>query len=80
MDATAEDVERSRLMAKRKIKYRYGMRMRGYSIGCQPMNGLRDVTDDPDGRYYDILAYDRMLTERELQNYELTYLGKTEGR
>lgn len=65
-------------MAKKTVKYRYGMRLRGFSIGCQPMNGLCDVTDDPNGRYYDILAYDRMLTGDEVTNYELTYLGKTE--
>lgn len=59
-------------------KYKYGMRLRGYSIGCQPMQGLKDVKADPDGRYYDILAYDRQLTPRETEEYELTYLGKDE--
>lgn len=59
-------------------KYRYGMRLRGYSIGCQPMKGLTDVTEDPTGRYYDILAYDRQLEPREMDDYELIYLGKEE--
>lgn len=57
-------------------KYRYGMKLRGYSIGCQPMEGLRDVKEDRTGRYYDILGYDRQLTPREMEAYELTYLGK----
>ena len=65
-------------MAKVKAKYRYGMRLRGYSIGCQPMDGLVERTDDPRGRYHDILEYDRMLTGAEVANYELTYLGKVE--
>ena len=58
------------------VKYRYGMRLRGFSIACQPMNGLQDVTDDPDGIYYNILGYDRQLEPREIEEYELTYLGK----
>lgn len=62
-------------------KYRYGMRLRGFSIGCQPMQGLQDVMSDKDGRYYDILGYDRELTVKEIEDYELTFLGKfEEGR
>ena len=57
------------------MTYRYGMRLRGFSIGCQP-KGVIERTDDPSGRYYDILAYDRQLTEKELEDYELDYLGK----
>ena len=42
------------------------------------MDGLQSVYDDPNGRYHDILEYDRMLTGDEVANYELTYLGKVE--
>lgn len=59
-------------------KYKYGMRLRGFSIGCQPLGGLRDVKDDPTGRYYDILIYDRMLEQYEIDGFELTYLGAEE--
>lgn len=55
--------------------YRYGMRLRGFSIGCQP-KGVLDREDDATGKYYDILVYDRKLTEKELEDYELDYLGK----
>lgn len=27
------------------MMYVYGMRLRGFSLGCQPMNGLRDRRD-----------------------------------
>lgn len=54
------------------------MRHRGYSIGCQPMDGLVAVVADPKGRYYNILTYDRMLTGQEVTDYELTYIGKEE--
>lgn len=59
------------------IVYRYGMRLRGYSPGCQP-NGVRDREDDPTGKYYDILLYGRQLTDKEVADYELDYLGKEE--
>ena len=53
------------------MTHKYGMRLRGFSIGCQPMDGLLERQDDPSGRYYDILVYNRKLTEKELANYEL---------
>lgn len=64
-------------MAK-KEKHKFGMMHRGYSIGCQPMDGLLEVVDDPHGRYHTVLIYDRMLTGDEVADYELTYLGKEE--
>ena len=56
--------------------YSYGMRLRGFSIGCQPMNGFLYVVDDFTGKYHDILVYDRMLSDEELEDYELDYLGE----
>ncbi len=52
-------------------EYRYGMRLRGFSMGCQPKAGLKRREDDPTGKYHDILIYDRKLTSRELLDYEL---------
>lgn len=54
--------------------YIYGMRLRGYSPGCQPMTGLVERRDDPKGRYHDLLVYDRILSEKEKRDYELDYL------
>lgn len=60
------------------IKSRYGMRLRGFAPGCQPMDGFCERTDDPEKKYWDILIYDRMLTEKECNDYELDYLGGAE--
>ena len=63
-----------------KIKYFYGMRLRGFSPGCQPMFGLDHREDDvkglrPDGKpYHDILVYSRPLSNKELEDYELDYI------
>ena len=54
--------------------YAYGMRLRGFSPGCQPMNGLVERRDDPSRRYHDVLIYDRQLTEKELNDYEMDFL------
>jgi len=50
---------------------KYGMRLRGFSIGCQPMNGFIRRHDDPTNTYYDIIEYDRKLTEEEIETYSL---------
>lgn len=50
---------------------KYGMRLRGFAPMCQPKEGFVRREDDPSGRYYDILVYDRELTEKEVRNYEL---------
>ena len=49
------------------------MRLRGFSPGAQP-KGVIDVEHDQSGKYYCILVYDRPLTEKELNNYELDYI------
>lgn len=57
--------------------YKYGMRLRGFAPMCQPMEGFIERRDDPSGRHYDILVYNRKLTEQEVENYELDYLRET---
>lgn len=57
----------------------YGMRFRGFSPGCQPMDGLidrLDPTEEMGRRYYDLVAYSRRLTDKEVSDYELDYIGK----
>ena len=54
--------------------YKYGMRLRGFSIGCQPKEGFYDRQDDSTGKYWDILIYNRKLTDKEVADYELDYI------
>lgn len=55
-------------------QYFYGMRLRGCSPGAQP-KGFTERRDDISGRYHDILVYPRRLTDDELKDYELDFLG-----
>lgn len=57
------------------MNHLYGMRLRGYSPGCQPKEGLVERRDSPIRRYYDVLVYDHQLTEKEELSYELDYIG-----
>ena len=60
----------------KSVIHKYGMRLRGFSIGCQPKEGFLYREDDESGTYYDILAYDRQLTWEEVEAYELNYIGR----
>ena len=53
-------------------EYKYGMRLRGFSPGCQPMEGLVRVEHPLDlEKWWDILVYDRELNDTELFLYDL---------
>lgn len=54
------------------MEIKYGMRSRGFSIGCQPMDGLIRREDDIKGKFYDIIVYNRELTDDETRHYQLT--------
>lgn len=58
------------------MQYAYGMRARGFSIGCQPKADFIERIDDTSGTFYDILIYSRKLSYKEVSDYELVYLGK----
>lgn len=51
--------------------FKYGMRLRGFSLGCQPICGFVERLDDETGKYWDILVYNRQLTEQEILDYDL---------
>lgn len=59
----------------REVGYRYGMAHRGFSPGAQPKPGLKQRLNDPSGRYYDIIVYDRPLSREEIEDYELEDLN-----
>jgi len=64
--------------------YTYGMRLRGFSIGAQPMKGILYAEDGVDkievnGKFYhSVLHYSRKLTQKELDDYELDDLNQEE--
>lgn len=60
------------------IYYEYGMRERGFSPGCQPMDGFIRREDSWTHLYYDLLVYDRKLSGNEVYNYSLDYIDKFE--
>lgn len=55
--------------------YKYGMRLRGFSPGCQP-KGVAERQDDETGKYWDIIIYNRKLTDKDVRDYELDFLGE----
>lgn len=59
---------------------KYGMRLRGFSMGAQPMDGLLSRQDDPSGKYYDILEYSRELTKEEIETYSLDLIQDTQPK
>lgn len=60
------------------MHYVYGIKLRGFSLGCQPMQGFVERKDDPNGKYYDLLIYNRRLSDKELSDYELEFCGVKE--
>lgn len=51
------------------MEYKYGMKLRGFSIGCQPKEGFVRVEDSD--KYWNIIVYNRELTQEEIDNYDL---------
>ena len=75
-DSTSEFIRRAINNEIRRLRFRYGMRLRGFSPGCQPKEGFVERQDDTTGKYHDIVIYSRRLTEKEVKDYELDYLGE----
>lgn len=55
--------------------FKYGMKLRGFSIGCQPKQGFVERQDDETGKFHDIIVYDRKLTDDEIAKFELEDLN-----
>lgn len=58
--------------------YVYGMRLRGFSPGAQP-KGVVKHQEDYSGKYYDLIAYERKLTDKEVRDYELDFICERES-
>ena len=61
--------EDSFIVIDKPAEYKYGMRSRGFSPLCQPMNGF--IRREDSTKYYDVIVYNRELTEKELRDYQL---------
>lgn len=57
------------------MKYVYGMRLRGFSLGCQPSGVIEweDSNKSVTG-FYSFITYDRKLTDEEIQKYDLSFI------
>ena len=56
------------------MKYFYGMRLRGFSPGCQPMEGFVKRLDSNVPAYHDIIVYNKPISEDDVRHYSLTPL------
>ncbi len=51
---------------------KYGMKHRGYSIGCQPSGVIKaEDTDKNKTGYWSYIWYENKLTDEQIQRYEL---------
>lgn len=60
--------------------YKYGMHLRPYGIGCQPMHGLICCADGAVvdlRRYHNFIYYTERLSKEDASHYDLDYLGYT---
>lgn len=54
------------------MKFIYGMKLRGFSIGAQPSGVIEwEDTEKEKTGYWSIITYDRELTEEETKKYDL---------
>ena len=60
-------------------KYIYGMRLRPFGIGCQPKFGFLERRDDTSNMFWDLIVYNRKLSEFEREQYDLEFVGEEDG-
>ena len=57
-------------------KYLYGMRLRPFGSACQPKEGFIERRDDPSNLFWDIIVYNRKLTNKEVYDFDLQFIGE----
>ena len=65
------------------MKHLYAMRLKPFSVGIIPKEGLiKAFIDDKiaDSKNYSLLLYDKKLSEETTEKHELEYLGEYEKR
>lgn len=61
------------------MKYLYGMKARGVSPGAQPKGLLEFYMDQSiPPRYWNVIAYRKPLSDSEIKEYDLVFLGEVE--
>ena len=55
------------------MKFKYTYKTRGFSIGCQPKDFIETKQQE---HKFETIFYDRELTEKEIEEYELIDLNK----
>ena len=63
-----------------KGRYLYGMPFRGISPGAQP-NGIVEFYPPSMQypQYWNVIVYDKPLTDKEISDYELVFIRKEDG-
>ncbi len=74
---TTADTDPEKKDVPKQAYFFYGMRTRGYSLGAQPEEGFVQCLQKKQGakEFYDVIVYNRPLTEDEKTNYSLTPLN-----
>lgn len=79
-EITGETDEDGRIICRpsegEDAEYFYGMRLRGFSPACQPKEGFLWREDDENGDYYDVIVYNRRLSDAELRAFDLDFIAK----
>lgn len=57
--------------------YKYGLRLRGVSIGTQPQGFIAyEDSNKSETGYWSFVFYDRKLTEDEIQKYDMVFIDE----
>ncbi len=60
---------------QKDLIYKYGMKLRECGPGCQP-KGFIKCENLENADYYSFIWYDKQLSEDEMKQYDLDYIGK----
>ena len=59
------------------MTYKYGMRLRPIGLGCQPSRWCKfEDSDKAKTGYWSFVWYKFKLTDKELKQYDMDYLGE----
>ena len=60
--------------------YKYGMRLREFGIGCQPAGSVKhQYTDKSKCGFWSFIWYNKPLTDKEINSYDLEFIAEERG-